>query len=970
MESVLRTFKEIFGFSYVDPEWNYEEKKKNYSYYVEKTLPNGTITSKCQYWKTIPKDTDKLGDDVMILAPYLINDIRLGNADKLEILKELLKCEIHREVLHHEFITLLSEEILVENEIEVYINKCTELPNLYIDKFKTAFRENDTKGFPLYFVAQKFCNDQEACKERMKLLLKHNSDVNAHYHNEPTALHYAVQNDMWVVVKFLLDNEANADILINGETTRELRTKKNLDTPWNNSEEMIPYERFGPLFEALYNEDEAEFINLLQKNLVDIDNGRETLLQLAVTQKLETAVKALIEKGANVNKVSGCHTEPILLALRNPKFECLQLLLKCKDLNLRVAHSSETIFHEIAKISNINYKYKILLQQLIKKAISQGVSLHAENSKNQTAFDILFPRDDEDKENCNGVFEEICEENSAKIFACFFPFLDRNILVKIDPNNFSKMFDQHMSYENVKKENVVTLNYDFLKSDDIDFEPEMPILYQMSRIEQFKETIEHPLIKIFLINKLKKVSFVSVLHLIIYFLFVLTLTGHVYKITEWKEDVEELNLGIPADPNIDTTKSFNSTTTEVFVSKLKFILTFSYIIGGFFWFLIFIREVVEFWKMEFDYIRNTDNYLQIFVLVLSALAYIPPFMDISFIQGLAIVLAYLELTFVFDEFPFWKNTALYIEMFKRVTIQTILVLCTFMGVLFSFVFGFYVIFHDDDENNMKYFHRMWDSLLRTSGMAIGELNLGDIETHRDKGKEILLLIFIVFIPVVLVNLLNALAIIDTREILDEIESTCYIKKINYYAKIEAIGLGYKLHNYDVAAYPDSCCIPQWYKSKFVVFPNHSDAKLKFIKKGFKKYKLVDENEEIEMGEGMRIKVEEDEIDLNIQKKKSKLVKEKTCCIDFRSKASHKKKAKLVEKESCCRLPSDFWSEIAHLEKVVEKCQERNKQMLEKEAKKKYKLKQDEDLRKVKETHVSNERKILEAIEEMRVFMTK
>ncbi|KAF4524185.1 hypothetical protein B566_EDAN011018 [Ephemera danica] len=103
---------------------------------------------------------------------------------------------------------------------------------------------------------------------------------------------------------------ANADIPINNITARKLIATKYPDLLEKLTEPediKVPDVPSHPLFVALYHENEQEFLQLLKNESlsVDIDNGKETLLQLAVTKKYETAVKKLLEKGAGVNKVSG-----------------------------------------------------------------------------------------------------------------------------------------------------------------------------------------------------------------------------------------------------------------------------------------------------------------------------------------------------------------------------------------------------------------------------------------------------------------------------------------------------------------------------------------------------------------------------------------------------------------------------------------------------------------------------------------
>ncbi|KAF4529468.1 hypothetical protein B566_EDAN015580, partial [Ephemera danica] len=446
---------------------------------------------------------DKMGDDVKFLAPCLIHNKQLD--------KQLDK-----------FINLLmsNESAVDEDEIKMYTVKYPDIPTLYIHPFKN----NTIEGFPLYFIAQKFKENEEVCIQRMELILKLDSDINAKHRNEPTALHYAVEQGMWQVVQFLIDKGA-CDV--DGGKTKDLIAEVKPELA-QTLDIMTPKPQFDSiLFEALYDNDEVKLKNLLQNQpsvnidngkgkqpSVDIKNGKETLLQLAVSQKRESSVAELITNGVDVNAT-------------------------------------------------------------------------------------------------------------------------------IPPSKFETMFDSHMTYEPTSRNKKLTLIYDFLKSDNEEFdEPEMPIFYQMSKIKKYKATLAHPLIKLFLIYKCKKVVFVSILHLILYLLFAFSLSVHVYNLIERREDQNEKNgtyfqtkdsstsihlnnvnnstIIIYNNATILDTNSSNSTTVDDDSTH-----TTTYIVGGIFWVIIFLREIFEFANMPLEYLRNWENALDIALLIFSLLSYIP-----------------------------------------------------------------------------------------------------------------------------------------------------------------------------------------------------------------------------------------------------------------------------------------------------------------------------------------------------------
>ncbi|KAF4523906.1 hypothetical protein B566_EDAN013619, partial [Ephemera danica] len=699
------------------------------------------------------------------------------------ILQEVLKRNLPQDVLQSLFATLLQASDWKLTQIRLYCEARSELTQMYI--------HNET-SFPLLFVAKKFINrynmvklnersihNEDECIKRMSLLLKHGADINARYLDEPTPVHLAAKRDAWEVVKMLLTYQANIDIEIGGITTRKIITREKPELIEDYEIQCENKSTKEKLYDALYEEDEEEFLKLLFENEnydVNNHNGKETFLQLSIIKQFERSTEILLQRRADINLVAGLGIEPILLAFKNPGLECMTQLSSytCLMKN-RISHNSGTILHELDTITLENVeKHRELVECIVDDAVNQNVNLYAVDKNHLTALqrlDNLGPK--------------------GHILMCILlrfmvPHFQKIILEITPPQVFEQFFNERVQYDSNKRSDIdgIRVNYDFMRPENLEEDqiiPEMGLFYEMSKIPEYADTVLlHPLVKLFLVYKWRKIAFVFIFNFILYALFTLFLSIHVYHfvLPENRTEVSQGNL------------------TQTIIQKPREFDVW-HIIGIIFWTIIFFREVFQLIISCFHYLKSLENLLEILLLTFSLLTYIPTFEDSNFIMAMAIILAYLELTLLIGRYP--SKIGIYVTMFTRVTFKSSKVVLTFAAFIFSFAFSFFIMFQDAeivktvDDN-------LWNMIFRTAGMAIGELNLSDLINFSTFGGQIILLMFAFLITIVFMNLLNALAISDTQSIIDETEAMCCVANINQYTKIEAIFLRYDPENLNIQDY--------------------------------------------------------------------------------------------------------------------------------------------------------------------------
>jgi len=141
----------------------------------------------------------------------------------------------------------------------------------------------------------------------------------------------------------------------------------------------------------------------------------------------------------------------------------------------------------------------------------------------------------------------------------------------------------------------------------------------------------------------------------------------------------------------------------------------------------------------------------------------------------------------------------YISMFYKVFQTFLSFLLWYSLFLMAFAFGFYIMLHKDvpgfkaDSDHYVYFDGPWTSLVKTITMFVGELEFSDIPIDPESSLSWIsfsfLVVFVFFIVVILMNLLNGLAVSDTGIIMEKAEIVSYTTRVETISYMESILLG-------------------------------------------------------------------------------------------------------------------------------------------------------------------------------------
>jgi hypothetical protein len=259
-------------------------------------------------------------------------------------------------------------------------------------------------------------------------------------------------------------------------------------------------------------------------------------------------------------------------------------------------------------------------------------------------------------------------------------------------------------------------------------------------------------------------------------------------------------------------------------------------------------EITELLSVGWKYLRNSSNYLDLAMIVLTfIILYVPTDMlwnpegfgskdyehdkhdetlpddERKFNRGcevkraisaIIIVLVFFRYLGSVAQLPGFKEYNIYLIMFNKVMKSYMKVMVWFACYILAFGLGFYIMFHDDttrkkdntaansessssrssckDESKESRFDHPFLALTKTWAMFVGEIDFGSLKI---RGGDIsttmgylYLLSFIFMIVIVVMNLLNGLAVSDIQKIVSEskIETeTSLIQTIQY---LEAVSM--------------------------------------------------------------------------------------------------------------------------------------------------------------------------------------
>ena len=336
--------------------------------------------------------------------------------------------------------------------------------------------------------------------------------------------------------------------------------------------------------------------------------------------------------------------------------------------------------------------------------------------------------------------------------------------------------------------------YDFSMFQDNEDNEETPLVDGKDKYDRFSEhknmmssnslAFEHPLSRVFIDLELQHFQKCLILGLLEAILFVFALSGvilwhdHLYTEHCFTLDHEHLNcsshdhldhhhdsligqsINISGPHNLaNILKAFGSQT------EIKFYCLYAFVCINLL--SVILRETREACYDFKDYRNDNGNRLEL-LMILTTICYLVSvfFVEYKMVKHMAawsIFLAWIEFLLMLSRFP---RVGVYTIMFMNVGKKLLGYLIIYIPGVIAFSLAFHVLLHVRGPP----FSRIDSAWLKTLAMMTGELNYEDhfdadktLSTYSNVSTEILLVLFIAFIAIVLVNLLVGLAVSEIQK---------------------------------------------------------------------------------------------------------------------------------------------------------------------------------------------------------------
>jgi hypothetical protein len=231
----------------------------------------------------------------------------------------------------------------------------------------------------------------------------------------------------------------------------------------------------------------------------------------------------------------------------------------------------------------------------------------------------------------------------------------------------------------------------------------------------------------------------------------------------------------------------------------------------FLFFVHFLMEVFQIIVTRSQYFQSFENFMEILIFAFLGLIMLNEDIEKDIkgtISAYLLVLTWAEMLVRTGKHPRFAFLSLSITMFVTVIMSYGFFMLWYLILIVSFAFGFHIIMFKDADlstNNTQLFQDPFLSVVKTTAMMIGELDVSDLDLPEGNWKQtlsfIFLLSFVFIVVIVLTNLMNALAVRDIGDKLS-IESSAQIS--SYASRIRTL------------LFIESAQCPKWFKRKNMV----------------------------------------------------------------------------------------------------------------------------------------------------------
>ena len=481
-----------------------------------------------------------------------------------------------------------------------------------------------------------------------------------------------------------------------------------------------------------------------------------SLLEIACQMKnRKQFVELLLDNGADPN-IKNCVTDmPLIHATaRSGNFEVLEILLKRQNLLLDLKDNTErTILHWWARVRERKQGDKERLENCFECLLQVGycsqVGIDCKDKWGITPVCIAIARENRDRVIM--LLRNGADVTAFEHFDTIMPSWSTSVLEDIldcclDSNN-----------EPVNSEDLmVTLRYRTLEK-----------MLSLAKVPHHQHILRHPVFSTFLNLIWNRTMIVfSSLNVAFYFIFLIFLTAYIIESVATSSHRNVAN-------NTNELLTFNDglmTSGKNDVVLFKTWQNWRYFLIILFG-LLCMREAFQLFVYRSKYIQSLENWLVLLLIIViftSCSGIVDSIKTGRHLFVIAILLGWFELVLLLGRLP---QLSVQMEMLKTVSLTFLKFMVGYIVLLLAFAFSFYILFKENEEGDeVVLFTNPFISLVKTIVMFTGEFDASDLPFDTLPGtSHVVFMLFVFFVAIILLNLLNGLAVGDTEKVREDAE---------------------------------------------------------------------------------------------------------------------------------------------------------------------------------------------------------
>jgi hypothetical protein len=192
-----------------------------------------------------------------------------------------------------------------------------------------------------------------------------------------------------------------------------------------------------------------------------------------------------------------------------------------------------------------------------------------------------------------------------------------------------------------------------------------------------------------------------------------------------------------------------------------------------------VREVCQLLAYPKDYIISKENWLELLLIIVTftSCSGIVDSIEVNrHLFAIAILLGWFELLLLLGRLPVLSVPT---EMLKEVSLTFLKFMAGYIVLILAFAFSFYILFGENVQvGDSVQFTNPLISILKTIVMFTGEFEASNLPFDTLTGtSHVIFLLFVFFVAIVLLNLLNGLAVGDTKKVRDDAETLSLVARV-------------------------------------------------------------------------------------------------------------------------------------------------------------------------------------------------